>query len=145
MRFPKWNVWCAITRDRIIGPFLPAEKTVIANTYLDMLQFYAVSLLPDGTIYQQDGTPPYFANIDHTFLDEQFPARWIGRGSPYIIWPPRSPDVTPPEFFCGGLLRTRSIGAVRDLTELQNRIYAAVNNFTPQILYNTWVEVEYPL
>ena len=40
--------------------------------------------------------------------------------------------------FCGSLLRTRP--TVRDLAHLQEIIFAAVNNITPQIL-NTWVEV----
>ena len=48
--------------------------TIAANTYLDMLLLYAVPQLPDGTIYQQDGAPPYFANIVRTFLDEQLRA-----------------------------------------------------------------------
>ena len=30
---------------------------------------------------------------------------------------------------------------VRDLADLQERIYAAANNVTPQMLHNTWVEV----
>ena len=61
-------------------------------------------------IYQQDGAPPHFADIVRTFLDEQFPARWIGRGSPYITWHVRSPDLTLSDFFsCGGLL-TKSTG-----------------------------------
>ena len=32
---------------------------------------------------------------------------------------------------------------VRELSDLQEVIYAAVNNVTPQTLRNTWVEVEY--
>ncbi|KAJ4429534.1 hypothetical protein ANN_21703 [Periplaneta americana] len=92
-------------RDRIIGPYFFAEKTVTANTYLDMLQLYAVPQLPDGVIFQQDGAPPHFANMVRTFLDEQFPARWIGRGSPYITWPARSPDLTPPDFFLWGFVK----------------------------------------
>ena len=32
---------------------------------------------------------------------------------------------------------------MRDLADLQERIYAAINNATPQVLHNTWVEVEY--
>ena len=31
---------------------------------------------------------------------------------------------------------------VRDLADLLERIYAAVNNVTPQMLHNTWVEVD---
>ena len=29
------------------------------------------------------------------------------------------------------------------MADLQERIYATVNNATPQVLHNTWVEVEY--
>ena len=32
-----------------------------------------------------------------------------------------------------------------DLADLQEQIYAAVNNVTPQMLHNTWVESEYRL
>lgn len=143
---PKRNVWCGIMRDRIIGPYFFAEKTVTANTYLDMLQLYAVPQLPDGAIFQQDGAPPHFANMVRTFLDEQFPARWIGRGSPYITWPARSPDLTPPDFFLWGFVKDQVYRTpVRDLADLQERICTAVNNVTPQMLHNTWVEVEYRL
>ena len=31
---------------------------------------------------------------------------------------------------------------VHDLADLQERIYAAVNNVTPQMLHNTWVKVD---
>ena len=34
---------------------------------------------------------------------------------------------------------------VRDLTDLEERIYAGFNHVTPQMLHNTWVEVEYRL
>ena len=59
----------------------------LAGHVMDMLQLYAVLQLPVGTIYQQDGTSPHFSNNVRTFLDEQFPARRIGRGSPYINLP----------------------------------------------------------
>ena len=32
-----------------------------------------------------------------------------------------------------------------NLADLQEQIYAAVNNVTPQMLHNTWVEVEFRL
>ena len=86
-------------RDRIIGPYFTAGKTVTTNTYLTMLQLYAVPQLPVGTIYQQEGAPPHYANIVLTFLDGQFSARWIGREPLYVTWPARSPDLTPPDFF----------------------------------------------
>ena len=34
---------------------------------------------------------------------------------------------------------------VSDFADLQEKIYAAVNNVTPQMIHNIWVEVEYRL
>ena len=34
---------------------------------------------------------------------------------------------------------------VRDLADLQERMYVAVNDVRPRMLYNTWVEFEYRL
>ena len=33
--------------------------------------------------------------------------RWIGRDSPFIPWPPYSPDLTPMDFFIWGHLKGR--------------------------------------
>ena len=90
--------------------------------------------------------PPHFANIVRTFLDQPFPARWIGRGSPYMTWPTRSPEQTAPDFFMLGFVKDQvHRPPVGDSAELQERIYTAVNNVTSQMLHNTWVEVEYRL
>ena len=49
-------------------------------------------------------------------------------------------------FFLWGFVKDQVYRTpVRDLADLQERIYAAVNNVTPQMLHNTWVEVEYQL
>ena len=98
-------------------------------TSLDMLELRAVPQHPDGTIYQQDGVPPHFDNIVRTFIDEQFPARWNARGSPYITWPARSIVLTPADFFLWGFVKDQVYStSVRDLEASQERIYAAVNN-----------------
>ena len=77
-------------------------------------------------------TPPYFANIVRRFLDKQFPARWIGRRSPYITWPARSPDLTPPDyFFLWGFIKDQVYRTpVCDLADIQEIIYAAVKCHT---------------
>lgn len=108
----KLNVWCGIVRGRVIGPFF-FEQTLTGQVYLDFLQFELVpallALIPnplnpdypdEELIFQQDGAPPHYAANVRTFLDETFPNRWIGRRGP-IEWPPRSPDLTPMDFFCG--------------------------------------------
>ena len=47
---------------------------------------------------------------------------------------------------CGGFVKDQICKTrVCDLADLQERIYAAVNSVTLQMLHNTWVEVEYRL
>ena len=37
-------------------------------------------------------------------MQAAFPGVWIGRGGP-IAWPPRSPDLSPVDFFLWGFLK----------------------------------------
>jgi len=39
-------------------------------------------------------------------LHSQFPEKWIGTNGP-LSWPPRSPDLTPLDFFCGDILKIK--------------------------------------
>ncbi|GBN58362.1 hypothetical protein AVEN_71239-1 [Araneus ventricosus] len=39
---PKINVWCALSSDTVIGPFLFAETSVTTNIYLDQMKIYAI-------------------------------------------------------------------------------------------------------
>ncbi|GBN23030.1 hypothetical protein AVEN_62966-1 [Araneus ventricosus] len=78
--------------------------TVTSNICIDMLQSYAVPQFPEGVIFQQVGAPPHYGNIAREFLYTTFPPRWIGRGA-VIAWPPRSPDVTPLDFYLWGYVK----------------------------------------
>jgi len=49
-------------------------------------------------IFMQDGAPPHFNCFVTDVLNERFPDAWIGRDGP-IPWPPRSPDLSPLDFF----------------------------------------------
>ena len=51
--------------------------------------------------FQHDGTPAHFTLDVREYLNNVFPNRWIGRGGP-VQWPPRSPDLTPVDFFILG-------------------------------------------
>jgi hypothetical protein len=75
----KLNVWCALTSDSVIGPFFFEEATVTGASYLNTLQNYAITRIPQGYLFQQDGAPPHYANTVKAFLDQQFPGKWIGR------------------------------------------------------------------
>ena len=69
----------------------------------------------------------------------------MGRDGP-IPWPPRSPDITPLDFFLWGYVkdivyRTK----VRDINDLQHRIIQVINAVTINMFARTWQEIEYRL
>jgi hypothetical protein len=66
-----------------------------------------------------------------------FPGRWVGRDGP-IPWPPRSPDITPLDFFLWGYFKDIVYKTpVTSLVELKIRIVATIETVTPQRLENT--------
>jgi hypothetical protein len=66
MKSPKLNVWCAMSKNHLIGPFFFEDDTVNGENYLTMLQNF---FMPEvrklhkvrSCIFQQDGAPPHFA------------------------------------------------------------------------------------
>jgi hypothetical protein len=74
------------------------DETINAERYQNLLTQF-IGLLEENERdcwLQQDGATPHTANTT-TFLQEFFGERIIEGG----LWPPRSPDLTPPDFFCG--------------------------------------------
>jgi hypothetical protein len=71
--------------------------------------------------------------------------RWIGRSGP-IAWPPRSPDLTPVDFFLWGYVKNIVYQVkINDLQHLKACIRDVVAMVTPNMLQATWNEVEYRL
>jgi len=64
-------------------------------------------------IFQQDGTTPHWHRDVRRFLNKSLPQRWIGRVGKEDLalqfWPPRSPDLTPCEFFLWGVRKRTSL------------------------------------
>ncbi len=86
-------------------PFI-FDDTVNSDHYLAMLQEQFLPEvqargLEDDLIFMQDGAPPHWGRAVRDWLNENFPGRWMGRGSPNMPWPARSPDLTPCDFFVG--------------------------------------------
>ena len=48
--------------------------------------------------FQQDGAPPHTSRIAIDFPKKLFPGRLMSKSGD-LDWPPRSPDLTPPDFF----------------------------------------------
>lgn len=65
----------------------------------------------DDFIFVQDGALPHFSQHVRRYLNNTIPERWIGRGGAedqlYRRWPPRSPDITPCDFYLWGYVKER--------------------------------------
>ena len=56
---------------------------------------------------------------ESSIFNDTFPERWVGRDGP-IPWPPRSPDITPLDFFVWGYVKGIVYQTkVRDVSDLQ--------------------------
>ena len=61
-------------------------------------------------------------------------------------WPPRSPDITPLDFFLWGYVKDSVFSTpVPDITNLKARIKDAFGTITEHMLENTWRETNYRL
>lgn len=97
------TVWGGISSEGVIGPYFFNER-VNGNNYLNMLR-EIVPELNENTIWMQDGAPAHYHRQVVEYLNSVFPNRWIGRRGSYLEWPPRSPDLTPPDFFLWGYIK----------------------------------------
>jgi hypothetical protein len=127
---PRVMVWAGILDTTIIGPYF-FDDTVTGESYKFMLENFLVPWLEDLPLqqfvnvwFQQDGASAHFALDVRHFLDVQFPRQWIGRGGG-VEWPPRSPDLTPLDFYLWGYAKSyvyENRPRPQDLDELKNRI-----------------------
>lgn len=102
------NMWAGIINNFLIGPIV-IPNNLNGNSYLIFLQETLPILLDDLPLnllrdmwFMHDGAPPHFSLEVRRYLNMVYPNRWIGRGHDAPVkWPPRSPDLTPCDFFYG--------------------------------------------
>ena len=91
--------------------------------------------------FQLDGAPAHWGLMVRETLHAEFPDRWIGRDGP-IVWPARSPDITPLDFFLWGYVKAKVFRTpVESVDELKERIREAVDSVRAEMLANTWREL----
>lgn len=113
-----------------------------------MLELYAFPQLEHlqlDVLFQQDGAPPHWSLHVRRALDDTFPGRWIGRDGP-TDWPPRSPDITPLDFFLWSYVKdTVYANTVREFQDLRARIVETLRTIPPDMLQRILRELEYRL
>lgn len=131
------NVWCGLIGNQLIGPFILPPR-LNAALFLEFLREELNVLLEDLPLQlrrdhwiQLDGAPPHFGRNVRNWLHENYPERWIGRGGP-VEWPPRSPDLTPLDFYVWGTMKNLVyVTPVATQEELLARIMQAANQLSP--------------
>lgn len=126
------NLWAGIIGNKLIGPVIFPNRLNSAN-YLNFLRNELYDLLEDVDLetrrtmwFQHDGCPAHFGLDVRNWLNNEYPNRWIGRGSNVLAWPARSPDLTPLDFFLWGTLKDKVYSKpVHSREELLLRITAA--------------------
>lgn len=120
----------------IIGPVILPQR-LTSEIYLQHLQNTLFDLLEDLPIqlrremwFMHDGAPPHFGVTVRSYLNQQYPNKWIGRGDDApVSWPPRSPDFNPLDYFLWGHLKSIVYKTpVRNEEQLWRRIQDATND-----------------
>lgn len=130
----KVSVLAAVTgNNRLIGPIF-VDQNINGNVYLDIINDQLEPQLvqifgqqANGAIrrawFFQDGAPAHRLIAVRDRLQELFPHRVVGLGH-HVEWPPRSPDLTPLDFWLWGDVKASvyAEGPPRNLRELRRRI-----------------------
>ncbi|GFX91229.1 DUF4817 domain-containing protein [Trichonephila clavipes] len=143
---PKVTAWCGFSGSFILGPFFfetqcPVNgwitETVNAYRYLTLLRETVVPCLiqrgqTSNVTFMQDGATSHTANPVKTFLIQTFGEdRIVSRRCRYP-WPPRSPDLTPADFWLWGYLKSSVyLSGPSSLPELKDAIRREVSSIHP--------------
>jgi hypothetical protein len=123
-----------------VGPYLLPDR-LTAQRSRDFLETVLPGLLEDVPLavrqrlwFQHDGAPAHYGEDVRQCLNATYPRRWIGCEG-LIARPPRSPDLTPMEFFLWGNLKEQ-IYAVPPWTseDFVARLQAAVTTVDANML-----------
>ncbi|BFZ07560.1 hypothetical protein BsWGS_10599 [Bradybaena similaris] len=130
----KIGVWCAVSRRRIIGPIF-FNNTINAHRYVTEILEPFLEQLNEREIeeawFQQDGATAHTARASLRFLEEIFSNRIISKG----IWPARSPELTPLDYYLWGFLKGNVYKTnVHTIEELKEAIRNAIQEITTDTL-----------
>ena len=101
------------------GP-LSFEDTITAENYPDLLTQFLALLEENKQVwwFQQNGASSHTTKASTASSQNFFGDRIVGRG----LWPPRSPDLTSPDFCCADFLKKECTAITQDAWRTFNTI-----------------------
>lgn len=137
----KCTVWCGVMATRVIGPYFfenedetpesisgASYRTLIENFLRPMAEQYP------NLWFQQDGATAHTARQTMDLLREIFGERLISKNSDFP-WPPRSPDLTAPDFFLWGYLKDKVyLNKPETIRQLKQNIRDEILSLQPETL-----------
>jgi hypothetical protein len=141
---------------KVCGPFFFREDTVMATSYMKMLQTWLFPRLQEDEsedfVTQQDGAAPLHFRPDvRHWLNDILLHQWIGRSNNedlmFCPWPARFPDLTPCDYFLWGYVKDKVFVPPQPVSipDLKTRITVAVETITPDLLIRVGHELDYRL
>jgi len=141
----KLSVWIGLCGNgAIIGPYFFLQN-VNGRKYLDMLNNFAIPNIVQcyqnlqNVWWFQDGAPAHRTRVVIAQLTQSFQHRVVALNQP-IEWPPRSPDLTPCDFFLWGWLKNKVyVTPPRNIADLRQRIVFHTNELkrNPNFVINS--------
>ncbi|GFS78129.1 uncharacterized protein TNCV_1107511 [Trichonephila clavipes] len=115
---PKVTVWCGFSASFILGPYFfeelgaggPETCSITEQRYASLLRN---KIIPDlqarqclsRIIFMQDGAPPHITRCVKDVLKHHFTEERVISHQFRHLWPPRSPDLNPCDFWLWGHLK----------------------------------------
>ena len=135
--FIQIGVWCGMSRRRIIGPIF-FDATVTKAAYMEIFNTF-VNQLDDEELsigyFQQDGATSHTSHASIAEIQSFFGDSVISKG----LWPPRSPDLTPSDYFLWGYLKGRVYrNKPRTVDALKANITKEIETVTADVLARTF-------
>ena len=133
----KIGIWVAVSPRRVIGPLF-FEETLNSESYCALIDRFH-DLLPlaerNTAWLQQDSATCHTSRATMFRLQELFGDRVI----PKAIWPPRSPDLTPLDYFLFGYLKDEVFKRnPQTLDELRNYVELTIQTIDENVLHNVF-------
>lgn len=144
----KTNVWCGMLNNQIIGPYF-FRGNLNSDIFLQFLNTEILEVLDNMPLrtrrnlwYQCDGAPIHNSRAVRERLSAIFRGKVIGNNMEQN-WPPRSPDLTPLDFFLWGYLKQKVYKQrpFHDVNHLERVIQESILNIKAKSIKNSVKDV----